>query len=626
MKIHLLPLLSPLLIGSLSLGGADSSSWPPKVSAPEVLRQLQQNSRLQSRPRLLIAGFDELRRGAETPEGRLLAERIEYDAERLLTEKPSKYQKTGIRLLDVSRTVLYRVNTLAVAYHLTGRKAYAERAVSEMLAAAAFPDWNPSHFLDVGEMTLALAVGYDWLYETMSPEARETIREAILKHGLRTSVADPRAWWIRSTNNWYAVCHGGLTAGAVAVWEAEPELAAQVIARGINGVAPYMKNSYAPHGTYPEGPGYWDYGTDFTSIWLGVLTRAFGQDFGISQAPGFAETGFFLKAVTGPSGRTFNYSDGGSGFPLGFSSFYLAYRYRRPDWRQPQADKSLTEYARRRPKNNRGQQRLLPLVLPFLDCPRDREAEPQLDYFSGKDALVPIAVLRSGFDRNAVFLGLKGGAPNAPHGHMDGGSFVLEADGVRWAQDLGMENYHKIESRGMKLWSTAQNSDRWRIFRLGHQSHNIPLIDGRPPRVDGRVEFVEVTGGDDGGAAATLDLSKAYAGQAATAVREAQLGPDRGVVIRDRFTGLKPGAVVRWQMLTGAAAEPDETGFRLASGGKTCRLEVRSGTPIRTRTVETSALEQEYDTPNRNCRMLIAETVAPADGKVDWQFVFTFGD
>ena len=617
--------LLPFLLGG-ACSTAIAETWrPPEVSAQEILVQLQNNPRIQTRPRLLIASFDELQHGGKTPEGRLLAERIEHDAELLLSEAPSKYQKTGIRLLDVSRTVLFRVNTLAVAWHLTGKKAYAERAVAEMMAVAAFPDWNPSHFLDVGEMTLALAVGYDWLYETMPAEERTTIREAILKHGLRVSVADPRAWWIHAANNWYAVCHGGLTAGAVAVWEEDPKLAAQVIARGLNGIAPYMKNSYFPCGAYPEGPGYWDYGTDFTSVWLAVLMRAFGQDFGISQAPGFAETGFYLKAVTGPSGKTFNYSDGGSGFPLGFSSFYLAYRYRRPDWRQPQADRNLMEYARRRPKNSRGQQRLLPLILPFLEVPQDREAVSPLNYFSGKDALVPIAVFRSGFDRDAVFLGVKGGAPNAPHGHMDGGSFVLEADGVRWAQDLGMENYHKIESRGMNLWSNARNSDRWRIFRIGFQSHNIPVIDDQPPRVDGRVEIIEVTDGEEYHGA-TLDLSKAYTGQAVSAIREARLLPDRSVVIRDRFTGLKPGAVVRWQMLTGADTVPDETGFRLTSGNRKCHLVVQTSALFRTRVVETSSLEQVFDTPNRDCRMLTVETVAPADGTVDWQFVFSFGD
>ena len=30
-----------------------------------------------------------------------------------------------------------------------------------MLAIAQFADWNPSHFLDVAEMTMGMAIGYD---------------------------------------------------------------------------------------------------------------------------------------------------------------------------------------------------------------------------------------------------------------------------------------------------------------------------------------------------------------------------------------------------------------------------------------------------------------------------------
>ena len=96
------------------------------------------------------------------------------------------------------------------------------------------------------------------------------------------------------------------------------------------------------------------------------------------------------------------------------------------------------------------------------------------------------------------------------------------------------------------------------------------------------------------------------------------------MVIRDRFTGLEPGAVVRWQMLTGADTVPDETGFRLTSGNRKCHLVVQTSASFRTRVVETSSLEQVFDTPNRE--MLTVETVAPADGTVDWQFVFSFGD
>ena len=45
----------------------------------------------------------------------------------------------------------------------------------------------------------------------------------------------------------------------------------------------------------------------------------------------------------------------------------------------------------------------------------------------------PLAVFRSSWtDPNAVFLAIKAGTPSASHAHLDIGSFLLDADGVRW--------------------------------------------------------------------------------------------------------------------------------------------------------------------------------------------------
>ena len=82
----------------------------------------------------------------------------------MIEDPPVVHRLIGPRLLDQSRAALRRISTLAGLYRLDGDHRKADRARLEMLAAAAFPDWNPSHFLDVAEMTNALAIGYDWLY------------------------------------------------------------------------------------------------------------------------------------------------------------------------------------------------------------------------------------------------------------------------------------------------------------------------------------------------------------------------------------------------------------------------------------------------------------------------------
>src|SRR6266851_4042147 len=77
---------------------------------------------------------------------------------------------------------------LALVYRISGETKYLERAVTELRAAAAFPDWNPSHFLDVAEMTHAFAIGYDWLFHDLSPEDRALFRKAITEKGLDEAI------------------------------------------------------------------------------------------------------------------------------------------------------------------------------------------------------------------------------------------------------------------------------------------------------------------------------------------------------------------------------------------------------------------------------------------------------
>lgn len=129
----------------------------------------------------------------------------------------------GKRLLGVSRLALKRIFYLSYAYRMTKEEKYAYRATQEMLSVSRFPDWNPSHFLDVGEMVLALSIGYDWLYEYLEPEIRSIVRDAIVEKGL--DAAAPDEWFYRAVSNWNSVCNGGLLCGALAVFEDVPDKA-----------------------------------------------------------------------------------------------------------------------------------------------------------------------------------------------------------------------------------------------------------------------------------------------------------------------------------------------------------------------------------------------------------------
>ena len=219
--------------------------------------------------------------------------------------------KTGKRLLSISRENLRRIFILSYAYRMTGEKRYFLRAEAEMLKAASFTDWNPSHFLDVGEMTMALAIGYDWLYQQLSPASRRAIETAILEKGFTPSFDSHWNGFLKANNNWSQVCNGGLAYGAIALWDVNPEMSRTIINRSIEKVTPQMGH-YAPDGAYPEGVGYWEYGTSFNVMMISALEKAFGTDFGMSKAPGFLATGKYVLNLVSPLLRNFNYSDNGA--------------------------------------------------------------------------------------------------------------------------------------------------------------------------------------------------------------------------------------------------------------------------------------------------------------------------
>ncbi len=592
-------------------------SYPSNLSLEAVRKHI--DAIKTGHPRLLVTaeGLAELRRSlSKDPLRQNLAEGVIKQADGLLNVAPIKREKQGRRLLGQSRRCVQRVLTLSMAHHLTGEMKYVKRCEKEMLAVSKFSDWNPSHFLDVAEMTFALAIGYDWLYDKLSDASRAAIRSAIVDKGVALPFNSRHKGWVKARNNWGQVCHGGLTAGALAVLEDEPALAARTVHNALHNVT-YSMAAYAPNGSYPEGPGYWSYGTSYNVLLIAVIESVMGTDFGLTKAPGFDKTGQFLSLATGPSGQFFNYADGGSGRSIQPSLFWFASRYNRPDW-------LLGEYDRLKRSSNSG--RLFPLVLLWMKTSKEASNIRMPLHWHSKGE-TPITVHRSSWtDPKAIFLGVKAGSPSANHGQMDTGSFVLDADGVRWAMDLGAEGYHGIESRGMNLWSRSQDSDRWTIFRQRNHGHNTLVIDGKLQVAKGKAPVISFSGNPKF-PHTIVDLSPVYEGQARSIRRGFALLPSGEVLIQDELSGLSRGSRVRWGMITpGTPGRPDGRQIRLKQGKASMSLAILShGKTPDWQIVDTSKPQKEWDSPNRGTAMVAFESTAPASGKLAFAVLLTPG-
>jgi hypothetical protein len=533
-----------------------------------------------------------------------LHQSILAECDALLPEAPVERVVTGRRLLAKSRECLRRVFYLSYAWRMTGGAKYARRAEQELMAVSAFSDWNPSHFLDVAEMTMAAAIGYDWLYATLSEASRNTVKEAILKKGIQPSLESRFSSWLKATHNWNQVCNAGMSYGALAIFEDQPELARRIINRSIDSI-PLAMEDYGPDGAYPEGYGYWGYGTNFNVMLLTALDKVFGTDFQLSEKPGFLKTASYLEHMTGPSTQCFNYSDSGSQGGLNPAMFWFAGRLKDPSllW----VEKSFLTGERRR-----GGERLLPATLIWgAGTSLEKIVPPESTVWVGQGKN-PVALMRTSWrDSDALFVGIKGGSASVNHAHMDVGSFVMESDGIRWAMDFGPQDYNSLESKGVDLWGRAQNSQRWQIFRYNNLVHNTLTLDGRLQDVEGYAPMIRHSA-DPNFMHAQVDMTAAYKGQVAKAHRGVAIVDKQYVVIRDEIATDAREAVLRWALLT--AADVKITGAASAElhlQGRTLQLQVQTPSRVTMKTWSTQPTH-DYDAPNPGTILVGFETALQA--------------
>ncbi|MDX1283866.1 MAG: heparinase II/III family protein [Draconibacterium sp.] len=534
------------------------------------------------------------------------------ECENILKEEPQERIQIGRRLLSVSREYLRRVFFLSYAYRMTGDERFAKHAEKHMLKSAGFTDWNPSHFLDVGEMTMALAIGYDWLYDELSEESRQKIREAIVKKGIEPSFIEEYNWFLTRTHNWNQVCNAGMAYGALAIKEDYPELADSIINRAFETI-PLAMGDYAPDGAYPEGYGYWGYGTSFNVLFLSAMETYFRDDRGLSDAPGFMITGEFMKNMMLPSLKCYNWGDCGRSGSLQPAMFWFADKTNDPSllWMENQflQTDDLSQFMR---------SRYLPALMIWgKDIPLNeiKEPESKVYYAEGK---MPLFLARTSWsDPNALFLGFKGGSAHVNHAHMDVGSFVLEADGVRWVMDFGSQNYESLESKGMSIFGMTQDAVRWTIFRLNNYSHSVPTFNNELQKVTGHADIQKHSDNEEF-MYAVSDISTMYEGQIKKAERGVGIINQSYVLVKDEIETLDKATNFRWNMPTPADVELTEDGAILKSDGKTLYLKVQGSKNFKMKTWST-APTTTYDAENPGTIMVGFECQLPANSKQEFE-------
>ena len=153
-------------------------------------------------------------------------------ADAVLTDSDIVYQKdkSGKRILEVSRRAMDRILSCSYSYRITGDSKYLHQAQKDIVSVCSFPDWNPSHYLDVAEMAMAVSVGYDWLYDSLQPEVKSLVEEIVPKFVFESFEKQLyNTKFLKMSTNWNQVCCAGLITAALALYETDPARCSSII-------------------------------------------------------------------------------------------------------------------------------------------------------------------------------------------------------------------------------------------------------------------------------------------------------------------------------------------------------------------------------------------------------------
>ncbi len=571
---------------------------------------------------------------------RVLAEPLFRDLQHLIIKESDKMlvlptitrNQIGRRILHTSAEAKRRIIYLSYSFRMTGNKAYAKAAEKVMLDMSKFEDWNPSHFLDVAEMTAALAIGYDWLYDELPSSSKENIAQAIQKMGLDEAKDEKKCWWLGADMNWNQVCNAGISLGALALFENDPSGSAALLNRALKSIKIPM-TVYKNNGAYPEGYAYWVFGTVNNVILIDMFEKAFKSDFGLRELPGFMKTAEFEQQMEGPQtvqylipmknsienepfnlvSQSFSFGDARIKTGVLTPMYWFASKDKGNNLLWNEVRKLKRELGRNPEALTKD------FTLPFLlvwayqiDLNKITVPTEKMYVGQGKGAM---AVMRTSWDApNAIYLGVKAGTETHSHAHMDAGSFVMDANGVRWAMDFGMQEYESLESKGIDLFKMTQESPRWDVFRLNNLAHNTLTFNNKKHWIAG-VSTIDNPVEKEGLMSVKTDISSFFPTDAKKVVRTFSIIDNNYVQIQDRIVTAEKQDTIRWNMLTTAIPEiKNNKTILLKQNGKELLLSMEGDATIQAKSW-TTVSKNSYDASNRGSVFVGFEIIIPENSE-----------
>jgi hypothetical protein len=445
------------------------------------------------------------------------------------------------------------METLGIAYHITGDEAFADKAAALLVTAARrFPvnqEWMKRGFAGGrGDFMRGLALGHDLVNDRLSPEDLALLRlvaDGYLANFL-AEAQEPKTWWY-GVHNYNGVCGGAAGLLAMTLRASHPDVPAERVDDCIAVLRRWFDTAFDEQGAYCEGVGYAHYGLSNALLFARALRRQGGPD--LFDHPRLRRVPQFFAMSLLPGETVMDARNDSNYAPANIESLLLA------------------------EANKDGLARWLYDLRGGPMAPWDVLIDPQTPPVGPRDAGLPsslhfegrgLCVWRTGWDVDDVMFSIEAGRfYPVTHNQGDKGHFTFYGYGHRWAVDAGYGN------------------DRSRPLSRDHTlAHSCVLIDGQGQALsgsglgtDGRILRF---GGEGACGYALADCTPAYnansRGQPGPGVERALRHalfpwPSRGVppyavLLDDIGTAQRPREYA-WQMVTwpDMLITPRDTGF-----------------------------------------------------------------
>jgi hypothetical protein len=412
------------------------------------------------------------------------------------------------------------------------------------------PD-DTEQIIDLTSGDLGSFLSWTWYFFHDTWDKINPVIAARLSRNIRSRILEPYMarndfWWQalqgkpdRLVNNWNPWCNFNVLTCFLLLEEDKDTLAAAVY-KTMTSVDQFI-NYVKEDGACEEGPSYWGHAAGKLYDYLQLLSNATGGRISIFDHPMIKSMGEYISRSYVGDGWVVNFADAsakGGGEPG------LIYRYGKAT-----GSREMQQFAAYLIGQRSGYElnadrdffRTIENIASYESVLKEQPALTTAPYTWYPQTQVCYIKNKQGF-----FFAAKGGHNNESHNHNDVGSFSLYVDRIPVFIDAGVGTYTR----------QTFSSERYSIWTMQSNFHNLPLINGVPQSFGASYKAKDVQF-DAAKASFRLDISGAYPAAASVHkwIRTYTLSNENGLTLTDEFQLSAIKEPDQWYFLTWA--KPD---------------------------------------------------------------------